>query len=110
MKNSVELVGRLTADAESKSLASGELQASVRLAINRVYRKSDKTLAESTTFLTVRAFRAQAEVLKNLKQSDCVSVKGRLRSYDFEKDGAKSTRLEVEALEARKVERSEIEE
>src|SRR5580704_13334798 len=93
-QNTVLLTGRLTRDAELKYTAAG-------VAVYRRYKdpKSGEW-KDDTSYVDVSVWREAAERCgKVLKKGSPVHVEGRLRSYQVEskEDGAKRTKLEVEA-------------
>jgi single-strand DNA-binding protein len=100
-QNTVLLTGRLTRDAELKYTTSGTPMCRFSIAVNRRFKdpKSGEW-KDDTSYVDVSVWREAAERCgKVLKKGSPVHVEGRLRSYQVEskEDGAKRTKLEVEA-------------
>ena len=100
-QNTVLLTGRLTRDAELKYTTSGTAMCRFSIAVNRRYKdpKSGEW-KDDTSYVDISVWREAAERCgKVLKKGSPVHVEGRLRSYQVEskEDGAKRTKLEVEA-------------
>jgi single-strand DNA-binding protein len=100
-QNTVLLTGRLTRDAELKYTAAGVAVCHFSLAVNRNYKdpKSGEW-KDDTSYVDISVWREAAERCgKILKKGSPVHIEGRLRSYTVEskEDGAKRTKLEVEA-------------
>lgn len=89
--NSINLVGRLTADPELKQTQSGKSVCSFTLAVNRPIVK------DTTDFINCVAWNQSAEYLANYgRKGNLVAVTGVLtsRKYD-DKDGNHRTAFEV---------------
>jgi single-strand DNA-binding protein len=99
-QNTVLLTGRLTRDAELKYTAAGVAVCHFSIAVNRNYKdpKSGEW-KDDTSYVDINVWREAAERCgKVLKKGSPVHIEGRLKSSSFEgKDGAKRTKLEVEA-------------
>ena len=100
-QNTVLLTGRLTRDAELKYTAGGVAMCRFSLAVNRRFKdpKSGEW-KDDTSYVDISTWREAAERCgKVLKKGSPVHIEGRLRSYQVEskEDGAKRTKLEVEA-------------
>ena len=100
-QNTVLLTGRLTRDAELKYTAGGVAMCRFSIAVNRRFKdpKSGEW-KDDTSYVDISTWREAAERCgKVLKKGSPVHVEGRLRSYQVESkdDGAKRTKLEVEA-------------
>lgn len=96
--NRVVLVGRLTADPETKYTPAGVPVASLRIAVDR-FTKNDQGEYE-TDFFNVTAWRRTAEFAQNyLTKGRLVSVDGRLqtRSWVDQASGQKRTAFEIVA-------------
>ena len=88
--NKVLEVGRLTRDPELRYTPSGVAVCNFVIAVNREY-KSEKTDTHKPDFLSVVAWRKQAEaVVNNLKKGRKIFVEGKLEvsTYNAE-DGSK---------------------
>ena len=89
--NSINLVGRLTADPELKTTQSGKSVCSFTLAVNR------PRVKDTTDFINCVAWNQSAEYLTNYgRKGSLVAVTGVLtsRKYD-DKDGNHRTAFEV---------------
>jgi len=100
-QNTVLLTGRLTRDAELKYTAAGVAVCHFSIAVNRNYKdpKSGEW-KDDASYVDISVWRDAAERCgKILKKGSPVHIEGRLRSYTVEskEDGAKRTKLEVEA-------------
>lgn len=100
-QNTVLLTGRLTRDAELKYTGSGVAMCRFSIAVNRRFKdpKSGEW-KDDTSYVDISVWREAAERCgKVLKKGSPVHIEGRLRSYQVEskEDGAKRTKLEVEA-------------
>ncbi|MFI5361667.1 MAG: single-stranded DNA-binding protein [Elusimicrobiota bacterium] len=100
-QNTVLLTGRLTRDAELKYTAAGVAMCRFSLAVNRRFKdpKSGEW-KDDTSYVDISVWREAAERCgKVLKKGSPVHIEGRLRSYTVEskEDGAKRTKVEVEA-------------
>jgi single-strand DNA-binding protein len=100
-QNTVLLTGRLTRDAELKYTAAGVAMCRFSIAVNRRFKdpKSGEW-KDDTSYVDISVWREAAERCgKVLKKGSPVHIEGRLRSYTVEakEDGAKRTKLEVEA-------------
>jgi len=88
--NVVTLTGRLTADAELKTLESGTQICNFRIAVN------DRRREDKTIFLNVVVFGKQAEVLsEHLTKGKLIGVTGRLDIETYEKDGVKRDSVSI---------------
>lgn len=97
--NKVILMGRMTADAELKYTTTGTPVCNLRMAINRKWKDKDGGEKEEVAFVTVVAWRKQAEAAGSwLKKGDPLFVEGRLQSGTWETEQKeKRTKLEVVA-------------
>lgn len=97
----VIIVGRLTADPETKTLPSGDPVTDVRLAINRQW-KDAKTSEkrEEVCFLDAVCYGKRAPALAEyFHKGSRILVEGRLKYEEWEKDGQKRSkhRLVIES-------------
>lgn len=97
--NKVILMGRLCADPELKTTASGISVTSFRLAINRRFGSKDQE--KQTDFIDIVAWRQQAEfVSKYFTKGKPILVCGSIQSRNWQdKEGNKRTTIEVVADE-----------
>jgi len=95
--NKVLILGRLTADPQLRSTASGTQVASFSVATNRVWNDPSGTKKESTEFHNVVVWGRQAEVASRfLVKGSLVLIEGRLQTRDWEgKDGQKRRTTEI---------------
>jgi single-strand DNA-binding protein len=97
--NKVFILGRLTADPQLRSTASGQPVASFALATNRVWTDKVGQKQEATEFHNIVVWGRQAEVAsKFLTKGSLAFIEGRLqtRSWD-DKDGQRRKTTEVVA-------------
>lgn len=91
MLNSVQIIGRLGADPDTRVTGSGKNVCRMRIATNHGH--GDK---EVTEWHTVVSFDKLAESCSsNLKKGRLVFVEGRLSTSSWEKDGVKHARTEI---------------
>jgi single-strand DNA-binding protein len=89
--NSVNIIGNLTADPESKTLSGGKTTTRLSIAVNRMG-------TEGADFFTVITWNKTAEnCAKFLKKGGKVAVNGRLSHRTWEKDGQKRSTVEIVA-------------
>ena len=92
--NSINLIGRLTATPELKATKNDTKVTSFSLAVDRPYAKKDDP--NRTGFIRVVAWRQLAEVItKYTEKGMRIGITGTLQTRQYEKDGVKSTVVEV---------------
>ena len=91
--NTIQLIGRLTADPELRSLANDKSVANMRLAVPRRDREA------APVYVDVVAFDKLADLCaKHLEKGRQVAISGRLEYSEWEaKDGSKRSKHEVVA-------------
>ena len=96
MFNLVVLTGRLTADPELKTTASGISVTTFSIAVNRRYRAGDET---ETDFINIVAWRQSAEfVAKYFKKGNLIGIEGSIQTRRYQdKNGNNRTAFEVVA-------------
>ena len=94
--NTVNLIGHVTSDIETRYTPSGNPVANFGIAVNRRYRQGEETKQE-TTFVDLVAFNRTAEIAQEyLGKGRPVGIEGRLRYRTWETEGgAKRSKLEV---------------
>lgn len=98
MINKVTLLGRLTRDAELKTLPTGTPVANFSLATNRVWYDQQKQKQEEVEFHNCTAFNKTAEnITKYTKKGHLLYIEGRIttRSWDDKTTGEKKYRTEI---------------
>ena len=97
--NRVHLAGNLTRDPESRTFEEGTTVTNLGLAINEYHKNKDGVKIESTCFVDIAVWGAQAEACKRyLKRGAPVLIEGRLQYDSWENEsGAKRHRLKVKA-------------
>ena len=97
LKNKVQLIGRLGADVEVKSLESGKQLAKISVATNESYKNKEGEWMDNTTWHNVVAWCKTAEVAgKLLKKGSEVALEGKLSNRSYEdKEGVKKYITEV---------------
>jgi len=96
--NKVILVGRLTADPESKTIPSGQSVATFGLATNRVWtNQQTKQKEEKTEFHNIVLWGRLAEIASQyLRKGALVLVEGRLQTRNWlDQSGTKKYRTEI---------------
>ncbi len=93
--NNVNLIGRLTRDAELKYTGGGLAIASFSLAVNQRKRQGDKWVDEAHYF-DCTLFGKQAESLQQyLTRGKQVGITGRLQQERWERDGQKRSKVSI---------------
>ena len=93
--NTAVIMGRLTADPELKTTASGLSVLSFSVAVERNYQKEGEE--KSVDFINVVAWRKTAEfVSKYFHKGSMIAVEGSIQTRKYEdKDGNKRTAFEI---------------
>jgi single-strand DNA-binding protein len=101
IKNQVQLIGRLGAKAEFKTLNGGNAMARFNMAINENYKNAKGEKVTETYWHNVVAFGKTAEIIdKYTDKGSEVAVKGKLVSRSYEdKSGQKRYITEVQVNE-----------
>ena len=95
--NRVVLIGRLTRDAELKSIASGQTVCKFSIAVNR-RRKNGDQWEDEPNFFDIVVWGRQGEALHQyLVKGKMVAVDGELRQDRWEQDGQNRSRVEIVA-------------
>jgi single-strand DNA-binding protein len=93
--NSIVIVGRLTRDAELKSIANGTSCSKFSIANNRMIKQGD-TWIEEVSFFDCTLWGTLASKLDQyLKKGKQVGISGELRQSRWEKDGQARSRVEI---------------
>jgi single-strand DNA-binding protein len=97
--NKVLLIGRLTRDPETRSVASGNAVVSFGLAVNRTYTRRDSgEKVEETCFVDVEAWGRTGETIaRYMKKGRQIFIEGRLKFDSWERDGQRRSKLSVVA-------------
>jgi len=97
--NKVYIIGRLTADPELRTTASGENVVSFSVATNRFWKSKEGDKKESTEFHNIVAWGRQAEIIHQFsKKGSIIMIEGRLQTRAWEgKDGQTRRTTEVVA-------------
>jgi single-strand DNA-binding protein len=95
--NKVILIGNLTRDVQSKTLASNTVVAEFGLAMNRKFKGQGGEEREEVCFVDCSAFGKQGEVLaKYARKGKQLYIEGRLKLDTWEaKEGGKRSKLSV---------------
>lgn len=97
--NKVELIGRLTRDADLKYTTTGTAIAAVSLASNRSVKKQDNWETE-VSYFDASIYGKSAENLKPyLTKGKTIAIAGHLKQDRWEKDGQKFSRIKIEVEE-----------
>ncbi|MBR2428675.1 MAG: single-stranded DNA-binding protein [Alistipes sp.] len=99
MINKVILLGNVGQDPEVRTLETGVKVARLRLATTeRIFNRQTNETTEHTEWHTITLWRGLAEVAdKYVRKGSQIYVEGRLRSREWEKDGARHYAVEVVA-------------
>ena len=101
MINKVILLGNVGQDPEVRTLETGVKVARLRLATTeRIFNRQTNETTEYTEWHTITLWRGLAEVAdKYVRKGSQIYVEGRIRSREWEKDGAKHYAVEIVADE-----------
>jgi single-strand DNA-binding protein len=95
--NHVVLVGRLTRDAELKSIASGQAVCKFSIAVNRS-KKNGEQWEDEPNFFDVVLWGKRGEALHQyLNKGKLVAVDGELRQDRWQQDGQNRSKVEIVA-------------
>lgn len=96
MFNLVVLTGRLTADPELKTTASGISVTTFSIAVDRRYRSGEE---KQTDFINIVAWRSSAEfITKYFKKGSLIGIEGSIQTRKYQdKNGNNRTAFEVVA-------------
>jgi len=93
--NRVTLVGRLTRDAELKSIASGTTVCKISIAVNRAV-KSGEEWKEEASFFDVDLWGRRGEGLHQyLTKGKMIGVDGELRQERWQQDGQNRSKVSI---------------
>lgn len=98
--NQANLIGRLTRDPESRTIASGQSLCSFSVACGRKFKGQDGTQKEETLFIDCTAWGKTAEHIgQYLKKGSRVYVGGRLRleTWEDKNSGGKRNKISLVA-------------
>ncbi|MFK7757905.1 MAG: single-stranded DNA-binding protein [Flavobacteriales bacterium] len=97
LRNKVQLIGRLGADVELKTLDNGNCVARISVATNESYKNKAGERVDDTTWHNVVAWGKTAELAKQiLKKGSEVALEGKLSNRSYEtKEGEKKYISEV---------------
>ena len=98
--NKVQLIGRLGADPEAHTTASGSQFTTFSLATNRQWAGTDGVVNTETDWHRVVAWGSLGDTCAaHLRKGRLVYIEGRLSSRSWEADGQKYQRTEVVAVD-----------
>jgi len=95
--NHVVLVGRLTRDAELKSIASGQAVCKFSIAVNRSKKNGEQWEDEPNFFDVVLWGRRGESLHQYLNKGKMVAVDGELRQDRWQQDGQNRSKVEIVA-------------
>lgn len=102
--NSVRLVGRLSAEAEEKTLPSGTVIANFRVVVDR---PPDHESGQRIDALECTAWSARSRrSARSWRKGDLVEVEGAVRRRFFATPAGRASRVEIEVSSARMVRRA----
>jgi single-strand DNA-binding protein len=93
--NHVVLVGRLTRDAELKSIASGQSVCKFSIAVNRRRKNGDQWEDEANYFDVVLWGRQGESLHQYLLKGKMVGVDGELKQDRWQQDGQNRSKIEI---------------
>ncbi len=95
--NKATIIGRLTADPESRTTPTGQTVVSFSIATNLVWKDSDGEKKEKTEFHNIVAWRKLAEIITQyLRKGSRIYLEGRLQTRSWEdQNGIKKYRTEI---------------
>jgi single-strand DNA-binding protein len=93
--NCVVLVGRLTRDAELKSIASGQSVCKFSIAVNRRKKNGDQWEDEPNYFDVVLWGRQGESLHQYLLKGKMVGVEGELKQDRWQQDGQNRSKIEI---------------
>ncbi len=95
--NKATIIGRLTADPESRTTPTGQTVVSFSVATNLVWKDSNGEKKEKTEFHNIVAWRKLAEIITQyLKKGSQIYLEGRLQTRSWEdQNGVKKYRTEI---------------
>lgn len=101
LKNRVQLIGRMGAKADFRTLTNGTAMARFRIATNESYKNSKGERVEETYWHSLVAFGKTAEIIhKYTDKGSEVGIEGKLVSKSYEdKSGEKRFITEVQVSE-----------
>lgn len=80
--NSVNIIGRLTADPELRQTSNGTATCKITVAINRSYK--DNSGERQADFISVTAWKQTAEFISRyFTKGQMIAIEGELRSYSY---------------------------
>ena len=96
MLNQLVLVGRLVREPELKETENGKKVTNITLAVPRNYKNAEGVY--DTDFIDCTLWNSVAEnTAEYCKVGDMVGIKGRVESYNYEKDNQKFSGMKVQA-------------
>jgi single-strand DNA-binding protein len=95
--NRVVLVGRLTRDAELKSLSSGQAVCKFSIAVNRSIKSGDEWKDEPSFFDIVLWGKRGEALHRYLVKGKTIGVDGELRQDRWQQDGQNRSKVEIVA-------------
>ena len=96
MLNQLVVIGRLTKDPELRKTDTGRNVTTITLAVPRSYKNSNGEY--DTDFIDCTLWNSVAEnTAEYCKVGDMVGIKGRVESYNYEKDNQKFSGMRVQA-------------
>jgi len=102
----ITVTGNLAADPELRFVASGTPVAGIRIGCSdrKLNRQTNEWEDGDTLWLTVSIWKAKGEAAaEQLRRGDLVTVTGKLRMRQWERDGQRQTAYEIDADTVAKV-------
>ena len=104
--NSINLVGRLVNDPESRQTQGGTTQSKFRVAVNRDFKNSEGKY--DADFFNIVAWKGTADFCNRyLAKGRLVEINGRVQTGSYEKDGVKRYTFDVMVNTIKPMDRSQ---
>jgi single-strand DNA-binding protein len=100
--NRVMLIGRLTADPESRVVKTGTTVTSFTIAVNRKWKDAQSAMHEEATFVDIDAWGKSAEAIqKYFRKGRTIFIEGRLKLDRWETKETKEKRSRMKVVAER---------
>lgn len=112
MLNQCQVIGRLGKDPELRYMSNGDAVANYSVAAGEKWKdKATGEMKETTEWFRVVCYGRQAEIAgEYLRKGSLVYVSGKIKTREYEKDGAKQRITELHAYEMKMLEKPDMKE
>ncbi len=104
--NKIQIIGRIGGDAETKVINENFSVTSFSVATSHSWLDKNKERQTETTWHNVKVPNANSYIKDNIRKGMNIYVEGRLRKFEYEKDGVKHYGVEIVASHIVFVEKS----